>query len=126
MPKTCFLRIGLLIILLPGMSGCAKETAFKGDGAHWKVQFIQNVDLEHLELAIRYAGTEDTIEDFRYVFAGGEMNGAAGTEPGVKNAKYIFGHKWQVIGQRKIEEPLSITIGWNGQEEKIELTSRQK
>ncbi|WP_272827156.1 hypothetical protein [Paenibacillus thiaminolyticus] len=44
----------------------------------------------------------------------------------MKDAKYIFGHKWQVIGQRKIEEPLSITIGWNGQEEKIELTSRQK
>ncbi|WGU95128.1 hypothetical protein QJQ58_02315 [Paenibacillus dendritiformis] len=28
------------------------------------------------------------------------MDGAAGTEPGAKNANYIFGRKWQVIGQR--------------------------
>lgn len=73
MTKTYVLRIGMLMILLLGMAGCAKETTFKGEGAHWKVKFIQNVDLEHLELAIRYAGTEETIEDFRYVFAGGEM-----------------------------------------------------
>ncbi|MFL1671860.1 hypothetical protein ABEV00_13045 [Paenibacillus thiaminolyticus] len=44
----------------------------------------------------------------------------------VRRTPIISSDESRRLSGSEIEEPLSITIGWNGQEEKIELTSKQK
>ncbi|MCM3338883.1 hypothetical protein M3650_09640 [Paenibacillus sp. MER TA 81-3] len=100
--------------------GCSGNTKFMGKTENWEVTIIQRGNLEQLQYEVKYVGNEQSIKDFKYQFESKTLN-SSGTigEPASTPFKLISNTR--VIGQRKIEEPIKLTINWNGKQETGEL-----
>ncbi|WP_019423812.1 hypothetical protein [Paenibacillus sp. OSY-SE] len=100
--------------------GCSGNTKFMGKTENWEVKIIQRGNLEQLQYEIKYLGNEQSITDFGYQFESKTLH-LSGNDPNSNPTPFMYNSNVRLIGQKKIEEPVQITIRWNGKQETGDL-----
>lgn len=122
------LKKALLILLFAAiLSGCTDTEAFdfEGESDHWKVTYTVEIHgdrLEHKAGQIEYIGVEPTPkEEVSYVIKNNTAGLVLLDDKGISKVGGSSGDcsKQCIVDESEIMEA---TIGWEGNEEKIELS----
>ncbi len=118
--KKLILSALFIILTIFFLVGCTESTKFKGATENWEVEVMQKGNLEQVQYRFKYLGVEQSIESFSYRFESLNLN-SSGTLSKTNSIPFIYETNIRFIGQKKIEVPLTATIGWNGKKEEIKL-----